>query len=63
MRVVVKIGGSLIKEAPELVGRLVKEFGSGSLMAADGEHTSGRLPFSILIVPGGGLFADATRAS
>lgn len=61
MRVVVKIGGSLIKEAPELLGRLVKEFGSGSLMVADGEHTSARLSCSILIVPGGGLFADAAR--
>ena len=61
MRVVVKIGGSLIKEAPDLVDRLVKEFGSGCQTAADREHTSGRLPFSILIVPGGGLFADAVR--
>lgn len=61
MRVVIKIGGSLIKEAPDLLGRLVKEFGSGSLMAADGEHISARLPCSILIVPGGGLFADAAR--
>ena len=28
MRVVIKIGGSLIKEAPGLVDRLIKEFGS-----------------------------------
>jgi aspartokinase-like uncharacterized kinase len=61
MRAVVKIGGSLIKEAPELVNRLVKEFGSGSQTASDGEHASGRPPFSILIVPGGGLFTDAVR--
>jgi hypothetical protein len=30
VRVVIKVGGSLIREAPELVNRLVKEFGSGS---------------------------------
>ena len=45
MRVVVKIGGSLIKEAPELVDRLIKEFGSGNpKIAGDKEQTSGRLP-------------------
>ncbi len=61
MRAVVKIGGSLMKEAPGLVDRLVKEFGSRSQTTSDGEHASGRPPFSILIVPGGGLFADAVR--
>jgi aspartokinase-like uncharacterized kinase len=63
MRVVVKIGGSLIKEAPELVERLVKEFGSGNLKAAGNTHAGGESPFSILIVPGGGLFANAVRAA
>jgi 5-(aminomethyl)-3-furanmethanol phosphate kinase len=52
MRIVIKIGGSLIREAPELVDRLVKEFGSGR-----------KFPFSILIVPGGGMFADAVRSA
>jgi aspartokinase-like uncharacterized kinase len=61
MRVVVKIGGSLMKEAPELVDRLVKEFGSGSPKIPDEGYASEGLPFSILIVPGGGVFADAVR--
>lgn len=61
IRVVIKIGGSLIKEAPELVDRLVKEFGSGSPKIPDEVYASERLPFSILIVPGGGVFADAIR--
>jgi 5-(aminomethyl)-3-furanmethanol phosphate kinase len=66
MRVVIKIGGSLIKEAPELVDRLVKEFGSGSPKipdegyASEGYASEG-LTCSILIVPGGGAFADAVR--
>jgi len=60
MRVVIKIGGSLIKGAPGLVDRLVKEFGSGSPKIPD-EGDVSKLPFSILIVPGGGIFADAVR--
>jgi aspartokinase-like uncharacterized kinase len=63
MRVVVKIGGSLIKEAPGLVDRLVKEFGSENPNPVDEGQASGRLPFSVLIVPGGGIFADAIRAA
>ena len=43
--------------------RLVKEFGSGNPKAAEERHACGRLPFSILIVPGGGMFADAVRAA
>ena len=61
MRVVIKIGGSLIKEAPELVDRLVKEFGSGGLKTPEEVCSSEGLPYSILIVPGGGVFADAVR--
>ena len=66
MRVVIKIGGSLIKEAPELVDRLVKEFGSGSPKIPDEGHASEAcasegLSGFILIVPGGGVFADAVR--
>jgi aspartokinase-like uncharacterized kinase len=61
MRIVVKIGGSLIKEAPELVDRLVKEFGSGSPKIPEKRYASEGLPFSILIVPGGSVFADAVR--
>lgn len=61
MRVVIKIGGSLIKEAPELVDRLVKEFGSGSPKIPEEACASEGLPYSILIVPGGGVFADAVR--
>lgn len=66
VRVVIKIGGSLIKESPELINRLVKEFGSGSCevnsdkLASD-ELTFEKVSFSILIVPGGGIFADAVR--
>lgn len=60
-RVVIKVGGSLILEAPELVNRLVKEFGSGDQVSVpDGEISKKKL-FSILIVPGGGIFADAVR--
>ncbi len=71
MRVVVKIGGSLIEEAPTLVNSLVKEFGSGNSKIAEGTaegtteevqaHKS--LPISILIVPGGGMFADTIRVA
>jgi aspartokinase-like uncharacterized kinase len=61
MRVVIKIGGSLIKEAPELVDRLVKEFGSGSQKIPEEACISEGLPYSVLIVPGGGVFADSVR--
>ena len=61
MRVIIKIGGSLIEEAPGLVDRLVKEFGSGCPKIPDEGYSSERLPFSVLIVPGGGIFADAVR--
>ena len=64
MRVVVKLGGSLIREAPELVDRLVKEFGSGDSKvtgAAESKRACEEFPFSVLIVPGGGPFADAVR--
>ncbi len=65
MRVVVKIGGSLIREAPKLIDRLVKEFGSREskvIEIAEGTHACGEFPSSILVVPGGGLFANAVRA-
>ena len=61
VRVVIKVGGSLIREAPELINRLVEEFGSGSQETAPHEENPERMPFSILIVPGGGVFADAVR--
>jgi aspartokinase-like uncharacterized kinase len=60
-KVVIKVGGSLIREAPELVDRLVTEFGSGSHGAVPDWQASDKTPFSILIVPGGGIFADAVR--
>lgn len=63
MRVVIKIGGSLIREAPELLDRLVKEFGSGNSKSGGNIYAGGELPLSILIVPGGGLFANAVRAA
>jgi 5-(aminomethyl)-3-furanmethanol phosphate kinase len=63
MKAVIKIGGSLIREAPELVGRLVEEFGSGDLKATENIHACGEFHPSILIVPGGGLFANAVRAA
>jgi aspartokinase-like uncharacterized kinase len=61
MRVVIKIGGSLIKEAPGIVDRLIKEFGSGNSKIPDEGCASEGLPLSILIVPGGGIFADTVR--
>lgn len=61
IRVVIKVGGSLIQEAPELVNRLVNEFGSGNHVTVPDRLTSEKKPFSILIVPGGGIFADAVR--
>ncbi|MHC1754890.1 MAG: amino acid kinase [Methanosarcina sp.] len=61
MRVVIKVGGSLISEAPELIDRLVKEFGSKNAGTAQDGQTSERVSFSILIVPGGGIFADTVR--
>ncbi|MDI9393915.1 MAG: amino acid kinase [Euryarchaeota archaeon] len=60
-RVVIKVGGSLIQEAPELVNRLVKEFGSGEHVTVPDELISKKMPFSILIVPGGGIFANSVR--
>jgi 5-(aminomethyl)-3-furanmethanol phosphate kinase len=61
LRVVIKIGGSLIKEAPELVDSLVKEFNTENPKITDEKHLSESLAFSVLIVPGGGVFADAVR--
>ncbi len=61
MRVVIKVGGSLIQEAPELLDRLVEEFGSKNQVFDPDKQASERMPFSILIVPGGGIFADAVR--
>ena len=61
MKVVIKIGGSLIKEAPKLVDKLIDEFGSENSKILDEEYSSEELSFSILIVPGGGIFADAVR--
>ncbi|WP_082108134.1 amino acid kinase [Methanosarcina sp. 2.H.A.1B.4] len=61
MRVVIKVGGSLISEAPELINRLVKEFGSGHSGTAPDKQVSEKINYSILVVPGGGVFADAVR--
>lgn len=61
VRVVIKLGGSLIREAPEIVNRLVKEFGPGDQETASDKLAPGKTPFSVLIVPGGGIFADAVR--
>jgi aspartokinase-like uncharacterized kinase len=61
MRVVIKIGGSLIREAPELINRLVSEFGSGNSMAAENRYQCKEFPISVLIVPGGGPFANVVR--
>jgi len=59
VRVIIKIGGSLIQESPELVNRLVKEFGSRNCEITPDNSYSEKV--SILIVPGGGIFADAVR--
>ncbi len=96
MRVVVKLGGSLIREAPGIIDRLVEEFAPGgfaqeketfgkvasekvasekvasgkeennrekeaSVRGRSGEDSSDTCPECILIVPGGGIFADAVR--
>ncbi|HII00989.1 TPA: amino acid kinase [Methanosarcinaceae archaeon] len=91
MRVVVKLGGSLIREAPGIIDRLVEEFAPGgfaqeketfgkvasekvasgkeennrekeaSVRGRSGEDSSETCPECILIVPGGGIFADAVR--
>jgi hypothetical protein len=50
-----------MKEAPRLVDRLIEEFGSEKPKIPDEGYSSERLPFSVLIVPGGGVFADAVR--
>ena len=52
MNVVVKLGGSLINSAPEIVNNLLEYANSGK----------GRT-VSILIVPGGGIFADSIRSA
>jgi len=74
MRVVVKLGGSLIREAPGIIDRLVEEFAPGessqekvasgkeaSVRDRSGEDSSETCPECILIVPGGGIFAEAVR--
>lgn len=48
VKVVIKIGGSLIREAPELVDRLVKEFGSGIKDAPPGGVVPGKCLFPSL---------------
>jgi 5-(aminomethyl)-3-furanmethanol phosphate kinase len=63
MRAVIKIGGSLFKEAPELVNRLIQEFNSENSMAVESRQAYGRLYSSILIVPGGGTFTDTVRSA
>jgi aspartokinase-like uncharacterized kinase len=50
MKVVVKIGGSLMDSAPEILKKLV-------------EVTETDKNISILVVPGGGVFADAIRST
>ena len=52
MNVVVKLGGSLINSAPEIVNNLLEYANS-----AKGRNVS------ILIVPGGGVFADLIRSA
>jgi aspartokinase-like uncharacterized kinase len=49
MRAVVKIGGSLLKNSPSIIKSLRKHFGG-----PDSEYV-------IMIVPGGGMFADSIR--
>jgi len=65
MKVVLKIGGSLIKESPELVKRMKEEFGPENRKSEEERSGSYNLPEftpeSILIVPGGGIFADIVR--
>ena len=50
MRVVLKLGGSLMRYSPSIIDSLQKHL----------ERNSGN-DYSILIVPGGGLFADSIR--
>ncbi|MDW7733271.1 MAG: amino acid kinase [Methanolobus sp.] len=51
-RVVVKLGGSLMEDAPAVVGLLSESFGA--------DRQNG---FSILVVPGGGPFANEVRSA
>ncbi len=53
MRVVVKLGGSLMEDAVPVIRALRARFGTG----IDKEC------ISILIIPGGGIFADAVRSA
>jgi aspartokinase-like uncharacterized kinase len=55
MKVVLKLGGSLLKEAKALMVQLVQEFEESKT------PEEGKTPVSILIVPGGGMFADTVR--
>ena len=52
MNVVVKLGGSLISSAPDVVNKLIEY-----------SETSKDHNVSILIVPGGGIFADSIRSA
>jgi aspartokinase-like uncharacterized kinase len=64
MKVVLKIGGSLIKESPELVKRLKEEFSPENRKfkeISSSDNLPEFTPESILIVPGGGIFADIVR--
>ena len=52
MNVVVKLGGSLINSAPDIVNKLIEY-----------SESSKDRDISIIIVPGGGIFADSIRTA
>ena len=52
MNVVVKLGGSLINSAPDIVNKLIEY-----------SESSKNRDIAILIVPGGGIFADSIRTA
>lgn len=76
MKAVVKIGGSLIEEAPEIVKMLLEHFGHVGIPSGKSPVECEKVSkekvsdfffpkeeVSVLIVPGGGMFADAVRAA
>ena len=52
MNVVVKLGGSLINSAPDIINKLIEY-----------SESSKDRDISIIIVPGGGIFADSIRSA
>lgn len=63
MRFVVKLGGSLIETAPGIINMLLEHFETRASSGKPEKKAKSPEEAIILIVPGGGLFADAVRAA